>query len=229
MQQLHQFGRLPVAAQQARQQGRTRRLARCSDGIGGLAMCLRRGRPGRADGYLLDRCHEAITAQRHIGDEAPAIAAVLQHLAQAGDVHAHAAFLNDGVRPGRGQQLTGRYDFTGAFTQCHQQIEGAASQAQHLAILQQSALTRMDLEAVEPPAAGCRLGAGGGTGGWRAHARVRFCAARLAACRRGLRQGMHLVRAPFDWMVAVEIRMRAIHCRLPSKEWQVSSRQVGRI
>src|SRR5689334_8327325 len=70
----------------------------------------------------------------------------LQHLAQARDMNAEAAFLDGDVRPDPGEKLLLRYDGAGSFEQHDEDVERAASQADIAVVEHETPLGGKQLE-----------------------------------------------------------------------------------
>jgi hypothetical protein len=104
--------------------------------------CGRSGREQRHLCWLLDASQgdETIAPSRDGDDVAPTVLAVAEGAAQSTHLDLQIGFLNEGSRPGAGDQLFLANHFAGAFDQGRQDLEGAAAQPHRLIPLEQQSL-----------------------------------------------------------------------------------------
>jgi hypothetical protein len=86
-----------------------------------------------------DRNNKAITSRRHSLDRL-SVASSAQGLAEGGDVHAQAYFLDHRVRPHRAQQIVLADQMPAVANESDEQIEGLGCQGDRFSTAQQQAL-----------------------------------------------------------------------------------------
>ena len=90
------------------------------------------------------RAHEAVPLRRHRLDQRLAVASVLQHLAQRGDLKREVGFLDDGVGPEGGHQRRLLNEATVVLHEVDEQIERFGGEGNGLPVAQQEPLGRIE-------------------------------------------------------------------------------------